>query len=122
MFADADAGDVRGDLLELAPVGVGRVRFEIEGVHVAGTAGQPDENRGPALGVRGGLPGVGESHVVGQAEARAGEGSYFEEIAAGEAVAEHVVCHDGGAFGDQWLMMNSLVLSMAQRRSRTPSI
>ena len=61
MFAEAHAGHVGFDLLELAAVRIGRIRLEIKGIHVSGAAGQAHEDRRLALGLGVELPFAGFS-------------------------------------------------------------
>ena len=103
VLANLHAIGIGGDRLELAPVGLGRVRLQVEGVHVAGPATQAHKDRSLGLARKRcaaallqrrarhaggcGLPGLAEEMLEGHPHAEAADGTDAEEVAAWYAIA-----------------------------------
>jgi len=101
MLAELDAGDAGGDCAKFAAVFDRRLGLGIKTVDVAGTAGQVDEDRRGRFGIGFYFAGFGEAKKIGQGDAGGAEDAGAEGVAAMDAIAVLVSCHErlGGESG-----------------------
>ena len=92
MLGDANTWDVGRDFLELAAMGVWRVRLHVKRVHVTWSTSQTHVNCriGPSFG---GRIDVGQAKVVGQSKPCAAQCPDFEKVAPLDSVTKKMWCH-----------------------------
>src|SRR5690606_16629566 len=134
VLADLDAGDVGIDRVELAAILARRVGLEVESIHVRRAAAKIDEDACLAARIGGHLARRRQAEIAPQRKP-CSQGAHFQKVASSNSVAVTMRGHEivlsgnrvvacawkgGPQSRDQWLTMNSLVLSNAHMTSRRP--
>ena len=93
MFADADAGLVGGDAVELAADFDRGAGFHVPEIDVAGAAEEKHEDAGPGTGGAGG-GGLSQTQQVAGAQAQHREPADFQQVPARGGVLRHWTIHE----------------------------